>query len=179
MPLRIAAKLREPAEQAYFDRAVEPLLGDGVEYVGEVGGAEKLDLLAGAMCLLNPIAWPEPFGMVMIEALACGTPVVATPCGSVPELVTDGVTGFVRADDAGLAAALRQRRRARPWPLPPGGRRAVLDRADGGRPPRSLRAGDRRPPAFPRRLGEPIVSRELSHLASGMRHGERRRDSRT
>jgi glycosyltransferase involved in cell wall biosynthesis len=108
VPLRIAAKMREPAEHAYFGEHIAPLLGDGVEYVGEVGGADKLELLAGASCLLNPIAWPEPFGMVMIEALACGTPVVATPHGSVRELISDGVTGYVRHDEAGLVDALRQ-----------------------------------------------------------------------
>ena len=85
---------------------VQPLLGDGVEYLGEVGGRDKLALLAGATCLLNPMRWPEPFGMVMIEALACGTPVVATPCGSVPEIIDDGVTGFVRESHEGLVAAL-------------------------------------------------------------------------
>jgi glycosyltransferase involved in cell wall biosynthesis len=106
IPLRIAAKMHEPAEQAYFEQAVAPLLGDDVEYVGEVGGCHKTDLLGAAVCLLNPIAWPEPFGMVMIEALACGTPVVATPCGSVPELVSDGVTGFVRPTEAELAEIL-------------------------------------------------------------------------
>ena len=106
VPLKIAAKLREPAEQAYFDSAVRPLLGGDIEFVGEVGGATKLELLAGASGLLNPLAWPEPFGMVMIEALACGTPVVATACGSVPELVDNGVTGFVRSTEAGLAASL-------------------------------------------------------------------------
>ena len=106
VPLRIAAKMREPAERAYFDAEVAPLLGDGVEYVGEVGGAAKSALLADATCLLNPLAWPEPFGMVMIESLAHGTPVVATPFGSVPELVRDGVTGFVRTDEVGLADAL-------------------------------------------------------------------------
>jgi len=108
VPLRIAAKMREPAEHVYFTDQVAPLLGGDVEYVGEVGGTEKLDLIAGASCLLNPLAWPEPFGMVMVEALACGTPVVATPCGSVPELVTDGVTGIVRADEHDLVTALRQ-----------------------------------------------------------------------
>jgi glycosyltransferase involved in cell wall biosynthesis len=107
-PLRIAAKMREPAERAYFREAVEPLLGDGVEYLGEVSGQEKLELLAGATCLLNPLAWPEPFGMVMIESLACGTPVVATPCGSVPDLIDDGVTGFVRDSEDELAQALGQ-----------------------------------------------------------------------
>ena len=106
IPLRIAAKMREPAERAYYDACVAPLVGGDVEYVGEVGGADKLELLAGAACLVNPVAWPEPFGMVMIEALACGTPVVATPHGSVPELVTDGVTGFVRATQSELALAV-------------------------------------------------------------------------
>jgi len=108
MPLRIAAKMREPAERVYFEEHVAPLLGHGVEYVGEVGGDDKLDLLANACCLLNPLAWPEPFGMVMIEALACGTPVVATPAGSVPEIITDGVTGFIAADEGALAAALER-----------------------------------------------------------------------
>jgi glycosyltransferase involved in cell wall biosynthesis len=106
IPLRIAAKMREPAERAYFEASVAPLLGGDVTYIGEVNGRDKLDLLAGASCLLNPLAWPEPFGMVMIEALACGTPVVATPCGSVPEIVTEGVTGFVRGAEAELAEAM-------------------------------------------------------------------------
>jgi glycosyltransferase involved in cell wall biosynthesis len=97
MPLRIAAKMREPAELAFFEQSIAPLLGNEVEYVGEVGGRDKLDLLAGASALLNPIRWPEPFGMVMIEALACGTPVLAAAAGSAPEIVEDGVTGFVRA----------------------------------------------------------------------------------
>ena len=106
VPLKIAAKLAEAGELAYFHAQVEPLLGAGVEYVGEVGGRAKLDLLAGATCLLNPIAWPEPFGMVMIEALACGTPVLATPHGAVPEIVDDGLTGFVRSTESELADAL-------------------------------------------------------------------------
>lgn len=108
VPLRIAAKMREPAEHAYFEQAVAPLLGHGIDYIGEVGGPEKVDLLAHATCLLNPIAWAEPFGMVMIEALACGTPVVAPPFGSVPELVIDGVTGFVRSSEPELADAVRR-----------------------------------------------------------------------
>lgn len=108
VPLMIAAKMREPAEHSYFEEHIAPLLGDGVSYVGEVGGQDKLDLLAGAACLLNPLAWPEPFGMVMIEALACGTPVVATPCGSVPELIADGETGFIRESETDLAAAVRR-----------------------------------------------------------------------
>jgi glycosyltransferase involved in cell wall biosynthesis len=106
VPLRIASRLTEPAEHAYFAEEVAPLLGGGVRYVGEVGGAAKAALLEGATCLLNPIDWPEPFGMVMIESLARGTPVVATPNGSVPELIEDGVTGFVRSSVTGLAEAI-------------------------------------------------------------------------
>jgi glycosyltransferase involved in cell wall biosynthesis len=108
IPLKIAAKMREPAECAYFEHEVEPHLGGDVEFLGEVGGAAKHELLADATCLLNPLAWPEPFGLVMIEAMACGTPVVATPCGSVPELVTDGATGFLASSVEGLADALRR-----------------------------------------------------------------------
>lgn len=106
MPLRIAAKMREPAEKAYFREQVEPLLGDGIEYVGEVAQPAKLELLRDAVCLLNPIDWDEPFGMVMVEAIACGTPIVATPRGSAPELVDDGVTGFVRHTTQGLIEAV-------------------------------------------------------------------------
>jgi glycosyltransferase involved in cell wall biosynthesis len=106
LPLKIAAKMAEPAEREYFAQEVEPLLGDGVEYVGEIGGSAKLDLLANASCLLNPLRWAEPFGMVMIEALACGTPVVSTPLGSVPEIVDDGATGFLRTSETGLVEAL-------------------------------------------------------------------------
>jgi len=95
VPLVIAAKMREPAERQYFDAEVRPLLGGGIDFVGEVGAADKFPLLRGAMALLNPIAWAEPFGMVMIDALACGTPVVAPPVATVPELVIDGVTGIV------------------------------------------------------------------------------------
>lgn len=106
IPLKIAAKLREPAEIEYYRTRVEPLLGGEVEYLGEVGPDDKYRLLGGARCLLNPIAWAEPFGMVMIEALACGTPVVATPCGATPEIVDDGVTGYLRLGTPALADAL-------------------------------------------------------------------------
>lgn len=106
LPLRIAAKMNEAAEQLYFDREIRSLLGGDVEYVGEVGGADKLALLGDATCLINPIAWPEPFGMVMVEALACGTPVVATPMGAAPEIVDHGVTGFVCSGEETLAAAM-------------------------------------------------------------------------
>jgi glycosyltransferase involved in cell wall biosynthesis len=108
IPLKIGAKLAEPAERVYFDRAVRPLLGGDVEYVGEIAAADKYAFLGQASCLLNPLRWDEPFGMVMIEAMACGTPVVAAPRGSVPEIVDHGRTGFISDDDDGLGAALRR-----------------------------------------------------------------------
>ncbi len=95
MTLRIGAKV-DPADATYFEQNVEPLLAhDHVEWVGEVGGQEKADLLRGAAALLFPIDWAEPFGLVMIEAMACGTPVIAYRSGSVPEVIDDGVTGFI------------------------------------------------------------------------------------
>ena len=106
IPLRIAAKMSEPAELLYFEHHVEPLLGGEIDYIGEIGGADKTALLGGAVCLLNPIDWPEPFGMVMVEALACGTPVVATPMGAAPEIVEHGRTGFVCSGDDNLAKAI-------------------------------------------------------------------------
>lgn len=102
--LLIAAKMREPLEQRYFDEQVRPLLGDGVEMLGEVGWDQKLELLGGAQALINPIRWPEPFGLVMIEALACGTPVLTFPEGAAPEIVDHGVTGFLCDDDADMLA---------------------------------------------------------------------------
>jgi glycosyltransferase involved in cell wall biosynthesis len=106
VPLKIAAKMREKAEIDYFRAEVEPLLCDDVEYIGELNPAEKFQLLGGAIALLNPIQWAEPFGLVMIEALACGTPVMATSFGSVPELIDDGRTGFVRDEAKDLAPCL-------------------------------------------------------------------------
>jgi glycosyltransferase involved in cell wall biosynthesis len=106
VPLKMAAKLREPAEREYFDAEIKPLLCSDVEYVGELGEKDKLELVGNSFALLNPIQWPEPFGLVMIEALAAGTPVVATPAGSAPEIVDDGVTGYLRKGCAGLADAL-------------------------------------------------------------------------
>ena len=106
VPLLIAAKMREPAERAYFEDVIRPLLGGDVEYIGEVAGDDKHRLLADAVCLLNPITWPEPFGMVMIEALARGTPVVGTPMGAAPEIIDDGSTGYLRTSDEGLTRAL-------------------------------------------------------------------------
>jgi glycosyltransferase involved in cell wall biosynthesis len=106
IPLLIAAKMQEPEEKAYFDAMVRPLLGENVTFIGEVDRNEKLALLARAACLLNPIAWPEPFGMVMIEAMACGTPVITTGFGAAPEIVVDGLVGFVRSDRRGLVKAV-------------------------------------------------------------------------
>jgi glycosyltransferase involved in cell wall biosynthesis len=106
VPLRMAAKLREPAERDYFTAEVAPLLCSDVEFLGELGSAEKLELVGGSLALLNPMQWAEPFGLVMIEALATGTPVVATPVGSAPEIVEDGVTGLLRSGVLPLAAAL-------------------------------------------------------------------------
>ncbi len=106
VPLLIAAKMREPMEREYFEAKVRPLLGDGIEYIGEVGPAEKKELLGKAVCLVNPINWPEPFGMVMIEAAACGTPVVASPLGSAPEIVAVGKSGFLAEGPDQLAKAI-------------------------------------------------------------------------
>ena len=106
VPLVLAAKMWEPAEHRYFLDVVEPLLGDDAVYVGEVGGRAKLDLLGNAVALLNPIGWPEPFGLVMIEALASGTPVIAFPEGAAPEIVDHGVTGYLCADEDEVALAL-------------------------------------------------------------------------
>ena len=95
LPLRIAAKV-DNADRAYFERQIEPLLADPlVEFVGEIGDADKSEFLGNARALLFPIDWPEPFGLVVIESMACGTPVIAFARGSVPEVVEDGVTGFV------------------------------------------------------------------------------------
>jgi glycosyltransferase involved in cell wall biosynthesis len=105
--LLIAAKMTEPGEIRFFEREVAPRCTDGIEYVGEVDAIEKYRLLGAATALLNPIQWPEPFGLVMIEALATGTPVVSTPRGAAPEIIADGLTGFLRAERDGLIDAVR------------------------------------------------------------------------
>jgi len=98
LPLRIAAKV-DMADRDYFRQEIEPLFHDPlVEYVGEIGERDKGEFLGNARALLFPIEWPEPFGLVMIESMACGTPVIAYPCGSVPEVIEEGVTGFVVSD---------------------------------------------------------------------------------
>ena len=101
MPLRIAAKIPR-GERRYFKEKLEPQVdGKQVQLVGEVNDQVKEEFLANAAALLFPIDWPEPFGLVMIEAMACGTPVIAFRRGSVPEVIDDGVTGFVVEDEAG------------------------------------------------------------------------------
>jgi glycosyltransferase involved in cell wall biosynthesis len=100
VPLRIAAKV-DNADRAYFETQIRPLLDDPlVEFIGEIGDADKSRFLGDARALLFPIDWPEPFGLVMIEAMACGTPVIAWRCGSVPEIIEHGVTGFIVDDFA-------------------------------------------------------------------------------
>lgn len=95
VPLKIAAKV-DKADRDYYESRIKKLLNHPlVEYLGEIGDAEKNELLGGAMALLFPIDWPEPFGLVMIESLACGTPVIAYPNGSVPEIIEHGRTGFI------------------------------------------------------------------------------------
>ncbi len=110
----LAGKLNEQPERDYFAAEIEPRLGPGVEYVGEADAAMKRDLFSRARCLVFPIQWEEPFGMVMIEAMACGTPVVALRRGAVPEVVADGRTGFVRDRFEQVAEAIDQTNRLRP-----------------------------------------------------------------
>jgi glycosyltransferase involved in cell wall biosynthesis len=108
IPLKIAAKV-DPVDRDYFETIVRPLLDHPlVEFLGEVDDARKGDLLRGALALLFPIDWPEPFGLIVIEALACGTPVIARRRGSVPETIRDGVTGLVRETDQELTQAVRE-----------------------------------------------------------------------
>ncbi|MCC5577777.1 glycosyltransferase family 4 protein [Microtetraspora sp. AC03309] len=102
----LAGKRSEEIEHAYFEAYVKPRLGQGVQYVGEADADLKRELLSKARCLLFPLQWEEPFGMTMIEAMACGTPVVALDRGAVAEIVVDGVTGFVRKELGELPPAI-------------------------------------------------------------------------
>jgi glycosyltransferase involved in cell wall biosynthesis len=105
-PLVLAGPV-QPGQEAFFAEEVEPQLGrDGVEYIGEAGSERKRDLYLRARALLMPIRWPEPFGLVMVESLACGTPVIAFPEGSAPEVVEHGRTGFVVEDEHAMAEAV-------------------------------------------------------------------------
>jgi glycosyltransferase involved in cell wall biosynthesis len=106
VPLKIAAKI-DRADQEYYEEVVRPLIDHPlVEYIGEIGDHEKPDFLSGAIGLLVPIDWPEPFGLVMIEAMACGTPVIAYNRGSVPEIIDEGVSGFIVEDEISAVAAV-------------------------------------------------------------------------
>jgi glycosyltransferase involved in cell wall biosynthesis len=107
-PILLAGKLQEPVELAYFRAEIAPRLGADARFVGEADMWTKQKLAGRAHCLMFPICWDEPFGMVMIEAMACGTPVVALNRGSVPEVVADSVTGFILDDPADLPAAIRK-----------------------------------------------------------------------
>lgn len=108
MRLKIAAKV-DPADRRYFHEQIEPLLSQPhVEYIGEIGEQQKAEFLGNARALLFPIDWPEPFGLVMIEAMSCGTPCVAWRAGSVPEIIEDGVTGYVVDSIDAAVERLRQ-----------------------------------------------------------------------
>jgi glycosyltransferase involved in cell wall biosynthesis len=116
LPLKVAAKV-DPVDRRYFEEMVRPVLAESphVEFIGEINDAKKPEFLGKARALLFPISWPEPFGLVMIEAMACGTPVIAFDSGSVPEVMEDGLTGFVVKDiDGAVAAVSRLDRLFRP-----------------------------------------------------------------
>jgi glycosyltransferase involved in cell wall biosynthesis len=105
VPLRIAAKV-DKSDREYFEEKIRPLIdGSSAEYIGEITDDDKSAFLSGAIALLDPVDWPEPFGLVMIEAMACGTPVIAFNRGSVPEVVDDGLTGFVVEDEKSAIGA--------------------------------------------------------------------------
>jgi glycosyltransferase involved in cell wall biosynthesis len=106
VPLKVAAKV-DKADRDYYDEQIAPMIKSGnVEYIGEINDNEKSEFLSGATALLVPIDWPEPFGLVMIEAMACGTPVIAFNRGSVPEIIEDGLTGFIVEDTNGAIGAV-------------------------------------------------------------------------
>lgn len=106
IPLKIAAKV-DRADQDYYDELIKPLMDHPlIEYIGEIGDHEKSEFLSGAIGLLLPIDWPEPFGLVMIESMACGTPVIAYNRGSVPEIIDEGLTGFIVEDEISAVNAV-------------------------------------------------------------------------
>ena len=108
LPLRIAAKV-DPADLQYFRSEIEPLLDHPlIEFIGEISDAEKNDFVGNALALVCPYDWPEPFGLVLIEALACGTPVLAYRRGSIPEIIEHGTTGFVSENLSEMVAAVER-----------------------------------------------------------------------
>jgi glycosyltransferase involved in cell wall biosynthesis len=106
LPLKLAGKMQEEKERAYFDHFVRPHLGTDIEYLGEVTHGEKVELLQGARATLFPIKWEEPFGLVMIESMACGTPVIATRWGAVPEVIEHGRNGIIVDDYREMETAI-------------------------------------------------------------------------
>jgi len=109
IPLKIAAKV-DPADEEYYEVVIRPLMNHPlVEYIGEIGDHEKSEFLSGALGLLLPLDWPEPFGLVMIEAMACGTPVIAYNRGSAPEIIDEGLTGFIVEDEISAVAVVKRR----------------------------------------------------------------------
>ena len=124
VPLKLAGKCREPLERQYFDELVRPHLSSTIEYVGEVTHGEKVHLLQHARATLFPIEWDEPFGLVMIESMACGTPVIATRFGAVPEVIDDGVSGVIVDRWQDMAGALERADAIDPYAQ----RRAVEER---------------------------------------------------
>lgn len=114
LPLKIAGKMREPLEKEYFEELVRPNLGWGIEYLGEVSHDEKVALLQHARVTLFPISWEEPFGLVMIESMACGTPVIATRWGAVPEVIESGRGGLIVDDHAEMVDAIAEADRVDP-----------------------------------------------------------------
>ncbi len=107
LPLKIAAKVDKP-DKTYFDHVIKPLLdGTRIEYLGEVGDAEKNRLIGGALAFIHAADWPEPFGLTLIESMACGTPVIARRRGAIPEVVDQGITGYIFETDDQAAAYIR------------------------------------------------------------------------
>jgi len=124
LPLKLAGKNAEPGERAYFDEHVRPHLDGEVEFLGEVAHRDKVELLRKARATLFPIDWEEPFGLVMIESMACGTPVIASRRGSVPEVIQDGVDGIIVDDWSGIDDALERATKLDPEAM----RRSVEER---------------------------------------------------
>ena len=152
LPLKIAAKV-DKNDTDYFRTVIRPLLGHGdVEFIGEIGDGEKAQFLSGALALLCPIDWPEPFGLVMIEAMACGTPVLAFSGGSVPEIVEDGLTGAIVENGRGGDNSVAARYRARPQKSASALRAALFRDAHGERLSRPLSLAGQRA-AISRRRG--------------------------
>ena len=108
VPLRIVTTVRGPEDLQHFERVIEPNLGPNVEFLGDIGPEQRNRELAGACALINPVSWLDPFCLVLVEAMACGTPVIAFPSGSAPEIVDNGVTGFLRTCVKDAASALRR-----------------------------------------------------------------------